>query len=297
MNTRLQCFLLLAILLLGGCGSRPDYFAPPFFSEASFREVHPGLNEAAVRGLLGYPVSRFGPVEVPGKGSKIAWHYTVPASWQAPLRFHNFEVTFGPDGLVSGTLTCEASWAEGEGASDFIQAVQQCRRSIGDIVLRRPDDSTNGLRASQPGLYVLLLDGDVTHGPRLNPGPSWLADALPELLQKGTIAGVKHLYVGHNPEAYGQLVRNLPAETARECYVDTEPEFKPTVWDRDSRLLLYKAGGMWSVPGITTVNGDLVAEDQKWLVHRLGAEAGIANGSQPIRSETNRTSSAAGSRR
>jgi hypothetical protein len=297
MNTRLLCLLLLAVLLLGGCGSRPDYVASPFFSEAAFREVHPGMDGRAVRGLLGYPVSRFGPVAVPGKGSKIAWHYTVPVSSQTPMRFHSFEVTFGRDGLVSGTLTCEASWAEGEGASDSIQAVQQCRRSIGDIVLRRPDGSTNWLHAGQPGLYVVLLDGDGSHGPRLNRGPNWLADALPELLQKGTIAGVKHLYVGHNPEAYGQLVRNLPAETAQECYVDTEPEFKPTVWDRDSRLLLYKAGGMWSVPGITSANGDLVAEDQKWLVHRLGADGGIANGSQPIRSGTNRTSSAAGSRR
>ncbi len=98
MNARLQCPLFLSILLLGGCGSRPDYVAPPFFSEAAFREVRPGLTEDAVRTLLGYPVSRFGPVEVPGQVTKIKWNYTVPASWEPPLRFHCFEVTFGPDG-------------------------------------------------------------------------------------------------------------------------------------------------------------------------------------------------------
>lgn len=272
MNARLQCPLVLVILLLGGCGSRPDYVAPPFFSEAAFRQVHPGQSADAVRALLGYPVSRFGPIEMPGKGSKVVWNYAVPGSSEPPLRFRGFEVTFGPDGRVLGTLTCETTWEESDGVKDSVQAVQQCRRKIGDLVLTRPDGSTNRLHAGQPGLYVLLLDGDVTDGPRLNGGPEWLADALPGLLEKGTIAGVKHFYIGHSPEAYGELLGHLPAEVARECYANAEPEFELTVWDKTSRMLLYKAGHLWSVPGITSVNGELVAEDQQWLVHRLGAE-------------------------
>ncbi len=273
MNARVQCPLLLVlfVLVVAGCGSRPDYVAPPFFSEAAFRDVHPGLSGGAVRALLGYPVSRFGPVEVAGQGSRTRWHYSVPRSSEAPMRFRNFEVTFGSDGLVSGTLVCEASWEESDGASDSIEAVQQCRRSLGDLFLTRPDGSTNVLHASDRALYILLLDGDVTEGPRLNPGPLWLSEALPELRQKRIIAGVKHLYAGHRHDAYVELVRKLSAETAQECYTDTQPEIKRTVWDKDSGWLLYEAGEIWSLPGITGLNSDLVAEDQKWLVHRLGA--------------------------
>jgi hypothetical protein len=85
MNTRLPSVSVLIVLLLGGCGARPDYVATPFFSEAAFRNVHAGMSEDGVRALLGYPASRFGPVEVPGKGAKIKWDYAVPASWEPPL--------------------------------------------------------------------------------------------------------------------------------------------------------------------------------------------------------------------
>ncbi len=272
MNLRRLCGSLLLVLLLGGCGSRPDYLAPPFFSETAFREVRPGMDESGVRALLGFPLSRFGPVEVPGQTRKLVWHYAVPRSAQPPMRFHDFEVTFGPDRLVSGTLTCEASWEPSDGAAESIQAVAHCRRRVGNFILTRPDGSTNILRAAQPGLHLFLLDGDVTDGPRLSPGPNWLVEALPELLRKKTIAGVKHLYIGHRHDGYEELVRTLPTQTARECYVATDPEITLTVWDKDSRLLMYKAGELWSVPGITMRNGDLVSEDHRWLVHRLGDE-------------------------
>ncbi len=272
MNLRRLCGSLLLVLLFEGCSSRPDYLAGPFFSETAFRQVRPGLDESGVRALLGFPVSRFGPVEVPGQTRKLVWHYAVPRSSEPPMRFHDFEVTFGPDGLVSGTLTCEASWQPSDGAADSIQAVKHCRRRVGDLVLLRPDRPTNLLRATQRGLFLLLLDDDVTDGPTLNPGPKWLEESLPELLQKQTIAGVKHLYVGHRHEAYAKLVLNLAAEVGRECYEATEPELTLAVWDKDSRLLLYKAGDTWSVPGITMRNAELVAGDQRWLVHRLGNE-------------------------
>src|SRR5512139_3613050 len=110
MSTRLPSVSVLVVLLLGGCGSRPDYVATPFFSEAAFRNVRPGMTEDEVRNLLGYPASRFGPVDVPGKGPKITWDYTAPASWEPPLRYHAFSVSLGPDRLVSSLLTCEASW-------------------------------------------------------------------------------------------------------------------------------------------------------------------------------------------
>src|SRR5512136_2228454 len=101
MSAFLPSALLLAVLLLGGCGSRPDYVTTPFFSEAAFRTVRPGMTEAEVRALLGYPASRFGPLEDPVKGTKNTWQYAVPASWQPPLRFHDFNVTFGSNRLVS----------------------------------------------------------------------------------------------------------------------------------------------------------------------------------------------------
>ena len=41
------------MILLGGCGSLPDYVAPPFFSEAAFRDIRPALSEGAVRAILG----------------------------------------------------------------------------------------------------------------------------------------------------------------------------------------------------------------------------------------------------
>jgi len=298
-NTRLPSVSVLVVLLLGGCSSRPDYVATPFFSEAAFRNVRPGMTEDEVRNLLGYPASRFGPYEDPVKGTKTDWNYTVPASWEPPLGFHTFDVTFGSNRLVSGTLTCEGSWEESDGVRQFTEAIQQCQRKVGDLALIRPDGSTNVLRASGSHLYLILLDSDVSDGPRLNAGWAWLGEALPELLQQGTVAGVKHLYVGHRAEDYGELVKDLPPETARECYLEAEPEFSPTAWDSGSRLVLYKAGSLWSVPAILSgPKGDLAVDDQKWLIHRLGAEAvGPANGSQPFRSETNQTSSAAGSRR
>jgi len=245
------------------------------------------MSEDGVRALLGYPASRFGPIEVPGEGPKIKWEYAVPASGNPPLRFHSFSVTFGPDRLVSGTLACEASWEWYDTVRQTIEAVQQCRRKIGEVVLTRPDGSTNLLRAGDPSLYVILLDGDASAGPRLNLGPAWLGEAMPDLLQKGSIAGVKHLYVGHRPEDYEQLVKDLPPETARECYLYAAPEFNFTVWDVNSRMLLYKAGTNWSVPpGVYVLNGDLAAgaaEDLKWLFRRLGAEdAASGNGAMGV---------------
>ena len=283
MNTRLLSISLLVVLLVGGCGARPDYVATPFFSEAAFRNIRPGMSEDGVRTLLGYPASRFGPIDDPtgAKGPKITWNYAAPASWEPPLRFHDFSVTFGPDRLVSGTLTCEASWEWHDGVRQSIEAVQQSRRKIGDVVLTKPDGSTNVLRASDPGLYVILLDRDVSEGPRLNSGPAWLGEAAPELLRKGSIAGIKHFYMGHRPADYEELVKELSPETARECYLDAEPEFNFTVWDLGSRMVLYKTGTIWSVPpGVYAfANGDLAADDQKWLILRLGTE--LANGRQP----------------
>ena len=299
MSIRSPFVSVLAVLLLGGCGSRPDYVATPFFSEAAFREVHAGMSEDEVRALLGYPVSRFGPIEDPVKGTKNTWQYTVPASWEPPLRFHTFDVTFGSNRLVSGTLTCESSWEESDGVRQSIEAVKQWRREIGDMALIRPDESTDVLRASDSGLYVILLDGDAMDGPSLSAGPAWLEDALPELLQKRTVAGVKHLYVGHRAADFGELVKDLPPEAARECYLEAAPEFSPTARDSDSRLVLYQAGRIWSVPAIYhDSNADLQVDDQKWLIHRLGAEpGGAANRRQPVPSETNRTSAAADSGR
>lgn len=299
MNSGLPSVSVLAVLLFGGCGSRPDYVTTPFFSEAAFRSIHPGMTEDEVRALLGYPASRFGPIEDPVKGTKNTWQYAVPAFWEPPLRFHDFSVTFGSNRLVSSTLACEASWQESPGARQSIEAVQQCRRKIGDMALIRPNGSTNELRASDSGLYVIFLDGDAMAGPRLSAGPAWLAEALPEFLQQGTVAGIKHFYVGHRAVDYGELVKDLPPETARECYLESAPEFSPTARDSDSRLVLYKAGSIWSVPAIyPDGNADLAVDDQKWLIHRLGAEpGGPRNGSPPTRSETNSTSSAAGPRR
>ena len=118
------------------------------------------------------------------------------------------------------------------------------------------------LRASGSDLYLILLDRDASDGPRLNAGWAWLGEALPELLQQGTVAGVKHLYVGHRAEDYGELVKDLPPETARECYLEAEPEFRPTAWDSGSRLVLYQAGSLWSVPFILIgAQGDLAAYD------------------------------------
>ena len=159
--------------------------------------------------------------------------------------------------------------------------------------LPEPYNNLAVLRADNPGLYVILLDHDVTDGPRLNAGPAWLAEALPELVQQGTITGVKHLYVGHRHQDYRELVRNLPADRARECYLESEPEIQLTVWDRSSRLLLLKTGDIWSVPGITSSNGDLAAEDQKWLVHRLGGKPGVSPDGGAARRSGNPSASAA----
>jgi hypothetical protein len=127
-------------------------------------------------------------------------------------------------------------------------------------------------------------------------------EAMPELLKNGNIAGVKHLYAGHRPADYEGLVKDLPPETARECYREAEPELNSTVWDSGNRMVLYKAGTIWSVPpDVYVLNGDLAAlaaEDLKWLFHRLGAApAGAPEGSQPTHPEINRTSSVVGFRR
>ena len=88
----------------------------------------------------------------------------------------------------------------------------------------------------------------------------------------------------------------MPPETARECYLEAAPEFRPTARDSDNWLVLYKAGTLWSVPAIYLgANAGLAVDDQKWLIQHLGA--GPAGGRAPMRSETNRTTPAAGPRR
>jgi hypothetical protein len=105
------------------------------------------------------------------------------------------------------------------------------------------------------------------------------------------------LYAKVSNYSESPMVKELPPETARECYVQAAPEFRPTVRDLDSRLVLYKAGSIWSVPAIyPDGNAGLAVDDQKWLIHRLGTEDSAANRSQPIRAEPMGKSSAAGSR-
>ncbi len=187
------------------------------------------------------------------------------------MRFRSFSVNLGADGRVIDTLACESSWAPSEGAQVRIQAVKQTRRNLGDLVLIRPDGSTNVLRATDSGTHVFLLDTDAGERPLLNAGPAWFAEATPGLFQKKQIASVRHLYLGHRTAEYERLLNQLRSEAARECYrfLDATPEFKPTVQDLDSRILFYRAGVLWSVPGTYGANAEAAAEDQKWLVERL----------------------------
>ncbi len=273
MRSQISC-LLLFFVYLGGCDSRSDYIATPFFSEAGFSKIAVGMSEDRVRNLLGYPVSRFGPTgeSLGSTRSKIQWNYTVPASCEAPLRYRVFTVEFGPDRLVSGTLACEGSWETHEGVQDSIEAIVRCRRNVGDVILTGFEESTSVLAASDTGLYVILLDADCRAGAcQINPGPDWFRDAAPNLLQKGTIAGVKHVYIGEHSDRYRELVKTLAPKAAGECYLRAEPALGFTVRDLDSRMLLYTRGTLWSVPGADSPpNAHLGADDQEWLIQHLG---------------------------
>ncbi len=264
-------FILPLAALLTACGSRTDYTATPFFSEAAFRQVRKGMTQSEVRDLVGCPASRFGPVSDSVTGPRTRWEYSVPTSSKPPMRFKSFSVNFGPDGKVIDSLVCEASWEPSDGAEATIDAIRQSRRKLNDLVLIRPDGSTNILRATDPGLHVILLDRDAGTKPRLNPGPPWFVEAMPELFQKGKIAGIEHLYLGHYLSEYQQLIQALAPERARECYryLDAVAEFKPTVRDHDSLILLYKNGELWSLPGTYSAHAEAAAEDQQWLLHRL----------------------------
>lgn len=266
-------YLLLLLVCLGGCGGQPDYIATPFFSEAAFSKIAVGMSEDRVRDLLGYPVSRFGPTPVsPGSAhSKIAWDYTVPASWEPSYPYHVFTVTFGPDRLVLGTWAGKGQQEQGEGAKENIERVLRCRRNIGDVVLTGFKESPARLAAGDPGVHVILLDRDCPAGTcKINAGPEWFQDAAPALLQRGTIAGVKHVYIGKHPDRYQEMVKALAPGAAGECYLRTSPGLGVTVQDTDSQMLLYKMGTLWSVtPADGFPHAQLGADDQKWLIRRL----------------------------
>ncbi len=274
MNIWLASMLSLAACLVTGCGPRQNYSATPLFSQSAFRQVRKGMTHSEVRELLGCPASRFGPIADPVTGPRTRWEYTVPPAWEPPMRFRSFTVNFGPDGRVLDTLACEASWENSDGAQAAIQAIKQSRRKLGDIALIRPGGSTNVLHGTDPGLHVILIDRDAGAAPRLNRGPGWFFETMPELLRKGTIASVNHLYLGTHSQDYYQLIKELPVERARDCYLflDSTPEFKATVQDLDSAMLLYKSGELWSVPGTPIgPNAEAAIEDQKWLLHHLAA--------------------------
>jgi hypothetical protein len=274
MNVRVFIAFLLLVSFTG-CGHQPEYACTPFFKEAGFAKVTPGMSEQDVRDLLGFPLSHFGPVpESPGSERfKVTWEYTIPASRETPLRFRVFSVEFGADRLVSAKTACEGTWEPSEGCRQSIEAVLQWRRKVGDVVLTRSDGSTGKLRESDPGLYVILFDSDCRSATcRINTGPEWFSSALPELLKNGTVAGVKNLYIGKHPDTYQKRVAALAPVSSGEYYLISTPELCLTVRDLDSRMLLYKAGTLWSVPAIYLQNAGLEADDQKWLIQRLGAE-------------------------
>lgn len=247
------------------------YIAAPFFSEERFARVRPGMTDEQVRDLLGYPLSRFGPVLGSGR---VDWMYAFPASVEPPIRYPNFEVSFSPEGTVLSVAVREAGMEDHASLSDRLHSEKNCVRDVGDLCLIRPDTTTDVLKATDPGLYVFLLDHDsVDEGPRsLNRGPDWFRDAVEGLLRDGTIKAVRHLYIGTHPARYAALVAGLPPEQARRCYLDTVPPVDLTNRDLDSCMLLFKAGRLYSVPVLYYTNLDDCIEDQKWLIRKLGTE-------------------------
>ena len=263
-------FLVLLLSLLGGCERHPQYSAAPFFSETGFSKVEVGMSENQVRDLLGYPVSRFGPIDPPA--STITWEYTAPASSKSPLQYQVFFIKFGKDGRVASKLTCSGTWEPHEGVPKTIEAIQKLRRKIGNVVLTGFEGVTGKLQESDPGIYVILLDGDCPAGIcQVNTGPKWFQETAPQLIEKEIITGIKHFYIGEKPDEYKNRVGSLLPDASNECYLSAQPVLDLTVMDLDSRILLYQAGILWTLPstyGFTNV--ELAEDDQKWIIQKLG---------------------------
>ncbi len=269
MSIRLS-ILLMFLVCLAGCDRKACYIAAPFFTEEAFSQVTPGMSESEVRDLIGYPFSRFGPSE---PDRTVLWEYSAPGSAKPPLLFQHFSVKFGPDGRVVDKLACEGSWEEHEGVQGTIEAFAKSRRMIGDLNLTSLDGASVRMDVKDPGLYVFLLDTDGGEDTCLiNTGPQWFQDAVPALQEQNVITGIRHVYIGARPDLYQNLFNGISAEISRDYFLKVEPELSLTVRDRDSLMLLYRAGTLWSVPPADGhPNAELGAADQEWLIRRLGA--------------------------
>ena len=274
MLKQLLSFTVLCVLItFAVCSSKPDYAATPFFSEEAFSRIEAGMSEDEVRDLAGYPVSRFGPVKISEDSSKTKtyWEYTVPSSCKEPLHFRGYSVTFSSDGIVTEVVVHDSTWEMHEGVQDSIEAVQRCRREIGDIIFKGFDDKTDTIKSSEPGVFVILLDIDCRMETcSINPGPDWFVSESPAMLESGKTAGIQHVYIGEHPDPYRELVDLQKKDEKTGFYLAAEPGLGLTVWELDGLMLICKNGTIWSVPGSAALEHRREREDdQKWLLNRL----------------------------
>jgi outer membrane protein assembly factor BamE (lipoprotein component of BamABCDE complex) len=269
---RLSLALIVCAAFLGACSRKPDYVANPYFSDKKFAQVKPGMTGDEVRDLLGCPLDRFGPIAE--DGGRVDWNYTFPAEvTTGPVRFHQFTVAFGSDGKVRKAQMNQAGMEWSPGLADSAFSARNLKRRIGAFHLIRSDRSTETLRPDDARLHVILLDRERRGGgARINNGPKWFEEERDELLRAGTIASVKHAYLGNDPEEYMTLANPLGAAEARNCFIDVKPAVELSNRDLDSEILLYKSGALYSMPRLPFSNPDDGIADQKWLIQRLAKE-------------------------
>lgn len=281
--------ILCLSLILAGCPNQTnnDYVASPGFSQEKFSEIHIGMTLQQVLDTLGPPLSVFGPIESSGA---FRLNFTCP-TFQALshavsegknyVSYHSYSVKFSKDCLVIGKTSCKANLQRHEGLEQSIHANMNYQHQIGNLTFTSQNGVSIVLDSNDPSLHIILLDKDCPNGRcSINSGPFWLQTSMQDMINNRTIKGVKHLYIGDHTGVYLEHSSLISDSKIDGFFIQTKPVIELTARDKDSGILLYKAGMLHSVPFIRLApneNGQLIPYEidilvQQWIINKLGQE-------------------------
>lgn len=232
------------------------YNPPPFFNVDGFNSITPGMSDAEVRDLIGYPCNRYSLV---GKEQEVKCEYSAPL-FDGARHCNQFTVVFSRD-----TRTVIRTEYEKKGMPAWMSPPGWIKAHSGPLTLTRADGANLVLSASDSKPYIIRFDTDAqgrTPQEIFDYGQK-AAETVAAYAEDGAFE-IVHLYVGSQKVAF--------AAVSPQAY---------TGWSRmlergemDSRLAAYAGGTLYFLPPIFGgIHAEDCREDQAWLVRKLAEEA------------------------
>ncbi|MHC4713379.1 MAG: hypothetical protein ACYTAN_08945 [Planctomycetota bacterium] len=232
------------------------YNAPPFFSVEGFNRIKPGMTDAEVRDLIGYPCNRASWV---GRETEVEWQYSGPL-FEGVSRCNQFTVFFS-----RSTNKVIRTEYEKRGMSGWAAPLPWLKAHSGPLTLTRPDGANRVLTASDAAPCLITMDVGAVRGnlQEIFDYYERCAVSVTPGIEEPVIE-VLHRYNGTAKAAYAAL---SPRVYTGWSLPDTPDMI-------DSRLAVYARGRLYFLPPIFAgIEEEDWREDQRWLVRKLAQEA------------------------